>query len=103
MKAGVSMTKVAKACGRTVKSVSHWCEGGDPKDLDARIVLALYRRYCPEQYVAHMREFEPDVLEIRPVVMVDADRSIRGRPRPRKVAVTQTVEDHQRLLFVEVA
>lgn len=60
MAAGVSMHEVARACGkRSVTTVAHWAEGGDPKDADARVVLELYRRYCSAQYEKHMQEFEP--------------------------------------------
>jgi hypothetical protein len=91
MAAGISMAKVAKVCGKTggASTVQHWADGGDPKDADARVVLALYRRYCPEKYEAHMKEFEADVLAFQPpVVMVKADRHIRHRPRPERVAVS---------------
>ena len=92
MAAGISMAKVAKVCGKTggASTVQHWADGGDPKDADARVVLALYRRYCPEKYEAHMKEFEADVLAYQPpLVMVKADRHIRARPRPDRVAVQQ--------------
>lgn len=57
MAANVSMAKVARACGRDQKTVSHWSEGGEPKDSDARVVLALYARFCPAQYAEHCTEF----------------------------------------------
>jgi len=56
MYAGVPMTQVARACGRSKKAVFHWAEGGEPKDSDARTVLALYRKHCPEKYAEHVRE-----------------------------------------------
>lgn len=88
MKAGVSMGKIAKACGKScTRVVAHWAEGGEPKDSDARVVLALYRRYCPEEYRAHMAEFEPEAMEYVERVFVKADNAIRGRPKPRRVAV----------------
>lgn len=59
MAANVSMAKVARACGRDQKTVSHWSEGGEPKDSDARVVLALYARFCPAQYAEHCTEFTP--------------------------------------------
>lgn len=71
--AGVSQSKVASACGKDKKTVENWTLGGEPKDTDARIVLALYKKHCPEHYEQHMREFQPDVLE-RPVSKPRAPR-----------------------------
>lgn len=89
MAAGISMAKIAKVCGKSCTSVvRHWADGGDPKDSDARVVLAMYRRYCPQQYEAHMKEYEAETLDFQaPLVMVKADRHIRARPRPERVAV----------------
>lgn len=88
MGVGVTMAEVGRLCGKDKGTVQHWSEGGDPKDADARVVLALYKKHCPELYEVHMAEFEPDVLEyVRQVVFVKPDRAIRGRPRPRRVAV----------------
>jgi hypothetical protein len=90
MAAGVSMAKVAKMCGKTggASTVQHWADGGDPKDSDARVVLALYRRHCPEKYEAHMKEFEADTLVYQPpLTWVKPDRHLRGRPRPDRVGV----------------
>jgi hypothetical protein len=82
------MAKVAKACGKSCAGVvQHWAEGGEPKDSDARVVLALYRKHCPEKYEAHMQEFEPEVLEYERKVWVKPDRGIRGRPQPERVGV----------------
>lgn len=105
MKAGVSMHKVAMTCGkRATGTVQHWCEGGEPKDSDARVVLALYKRHCPDQYLKHMQEFDPDVLNIKKTtVLVEPDRAIRGRPRPRRVAVARTPVGLQDDLFEEMA
>lgn len=90
MGAGVSMAKISHICGKSCsKVVQHWADGGEPKDSDARIVLALYRQHCHEQYTKHMQEFEPEVLEFtRHLVYVKPDSAIRGRPMPRVVAVT---------------
>lgn len=90
MAAGVSMAKVAKLCGKSggASTVQHWADGGEPKDSDARVVLALYRRHCPEKYEAHMREYEAETLEYQaPLVWVKPDRAIRHRPRPERVGV----------------
>lgn len=57
MAAGVSMQKVARACGHQASTVRNWADGSEPKDTDARIVLSLYARHCPEKFEAHMREF----------------------------------------------
>ena len=96
MAAGVSMNQVARICGRHPQSVCHWADGGEPKDSDARSVLALYKKHCPERYQMHMMEFDPDVLR---AVYVEPDRAIRGRPRPRKVRVFRTPRELQADLF----
>lgn len=56
--AGVSMSHVARKCCRDVGTVFGWSQGGDPKEADARVVLALYAKHCPAQYRAHQRKFE---------------------------------------------
>lgn len=57
MAAHISMAKIASACGRDPKTIEHWTEDGEPKDSDARVVLALYAKFCPEKYAEHMKEF----------------------------------------------
>lgn len=57
MSAGISMGDIGRACSRDVGAVKHWQDGGDPKEADARIVLALYAKHCPEQYARHQAEF----------------------------------------------
>ena len=47
---GVKMPDIAKATGRNVSAVKHWAEGGEPKESDARIVLALLAKVSPEDY-----------------------------------------------------
>jgi len=37
--------------------VKAWAAGGDPKESDARVVLALYAKHCPTLYAAHAAEF----------------------------------------------
>lgn len=52
------MRKIASKCGRNEYTVRGWAnDGADPKDTDARIVLALYAKHCPAEYAAHEREF----------------------------------------------
>lgn len=77
---GVSMGDIARACDRNVSTVRGWQDGGEPKDSDARIVLALLAKNAPEEYVKHQAEFN---------IRVDLESvSTRG--------------DQQRLSFVEV-
>jgi len=57
MGAGISMAKVARAVGKDPKAVFNWSNGGEPKESDARVVLALYAKFCPEQYLEHQAEF----------------------------------------------
>ena len=58
MKAGVSMSKVARKCNRDPTTVYKWADGGEPKESDARVVLALYARYCPDKYREHQKAFD---------------------------------------------
>lgn len=58
MRAGVSMNHVARKCGRDVNTVKAWADGGEPKDSDARVVLALYAKHCPAQYNEHSKQFD---------------------------------------------
>lgn len=64
---GCSFSEVARICRRDVGTVRLWMAGGDPKDTDARIVLALYQRYCPEKFEAHQRDFGIVELTVRVV------------------------------------
>ncbi len=64
MKAGVSMAQVARQCGREKGSVMHWSNGGEPRESDARIVLALYAAHCPTKYLSHQAQFEIKVAEV---------------------------------------
>ena len=57
-KAGVSYREVARKCCKHVGAVQNWAEGGDPKDVDARVVMALYAKYCPEKFVAHQALYQ---------------------------------------------
>ena len=58
MRYGVSMGQVARSCGRDVGAVKHWQDGGEPKESDARIVLALLAKYAPDEYRMHQAEFD---------------------------------------------
>ena len=55
--AGVPHKAVAGACSRNPAAVKAWARGGEPKESDARIVLALYAKHCPQQYAEHCRAF----------------------------------------------
>lgn len=56
--AGVSMSMVARKCNRNTSTVVAWSDGGDPKETDARIVLALYARHCPLKYLKHQAQYD---------------------------------------------
>lgn len=58
MRYGVSMGEVARACGRDVGAVKHWQDGGEPKESDARIVLALLAKHAPDEYKRHQAEYD---------------------------------------------
>lgn len=55
---GVRYADVARKCNRDVSTVKGWADGGDPKEADARIVLALYAKHCPLKYLEHQRAFD---------------------------------------------
>lgn len=58
MRYGISMADIARHCGRDTGAVKHWQDGGEPKESDARIVLALMAKYAPTEYRAHQAEFD---------------------------------------------
>lgn len=58
MAAGVPMSVVARKCNRDGATVRKWGEGAEPKESDARVVLALYARHCPRKYIEHQKHFE---------------------------------------------
>lgn len=75
MAAGISMSAVARKTEHDVCTVRNWADGGEPKESDARIVLALYARHCPVQYRAHQRNFEIWVT-VEDVTDVGENRSL---------------------------
>jgi hypothetical protein len=54
----VSMGDIARHCGRDTGAVKHWQDGGEPKESDARIVLALMAKYAPHEYRAHQAQYD---------------------------------------------
>lgn len=58
VKAGVGYAHVARKCNRDAGTVAGWANGGDPKESDARIVLALYAKHCPAKYLEHHKQFD---------------------------------------------
>jgi hypothetical protein len=58
MRHGVSMGDVARICNRNQSTVAYWADGGEPKESDARIVLALLAKHAPEFYREHQAQFE---------------------------------------------
>lgn len=75
MKVGVSMGHVARVCNRDAGTVQAWGEGSEPKESDARIVLALYAKYCPQQYIDHQRQFDIRI-EIEAVTVAGEQRRL---------------------------
>lgn len=57
MAAGISMSVVGRKCGRDGSTVQKWSEGSEPKESDARVVLALYAKHCPVKYREHQKQF----------------------------------------------
>ena len=58
MRYGVSMGQIAARTGRKPGAVKHWQNGGEPKESDARIVLALLAKVAPEEYARLQAPFE---------------------------------------------
>src|SRR5690606_18966514 len=44
---GITYAEVGAKCNRNASTVANWAAGGDPKDSDARVVLALYAKHLP--------------------------------------------------------
>lgn len=63
MAKGVSMRDIARKCNRHLGTTKHWAAGCEPKDSDARVILSLYAKHCPEKYRDHAKEFEIRVGE----------------------------------------
>lgn len=76
MEAGVSMGTVGRKCNRNPHTVVNWANGSDPKEADARIVLALYAKHCPEKYREHQKDFEIHV-EIEAITEVGEQRLLK--------------------------
>lgn len=55
--AGVTFADVARKCDRNPSTVAKWAEGIDLKDTDARIVLCLYAKHFPIEYLKDQAEF----------------------------------------------
>lgn len=56
--AGCSLSEVARKVNRDVSTVRLWMAGSEPKESDARIVLALYAKFCPVKYQRHQAQFD---------------------------------------------
>jgi hypothetical protein len=55
---GLSYGAVARKVGRDPSTVQGWAEGAEPRESDARVVLALYAKHRPADYLRHQKEFE---------------------------------------------
>lgn len=73
--AGCTMSKVARKIGRNASTVRLWMEGSEPKESDARVVLALYAKFCPRKYQEHQKQFEIRV-EIEELTDVGETRTL---------------------------
>jgi hypothetical protein len=58
MAAGISMGEIARRTDRNKTTVQNWAEGSEPKESDARVILALYAKHCPVQYTDHAKAYE---------------------------------------------
>ena len=61
VRAGVSYAEVARHCNRNATTVQGWAEHSEPKESDARVVLALYRLHCPDEYQKEQDEIEREI------------------------------------------
>lgn len=67
--AGISIRAVARKVNRDHTTVLSWSSGAEPKESDARMVLALYAKHCPEQYARDQVHYsiagaaEADIIE----------------------------------------
>jgi hypothetical protein len=59
--AGVSASVIGRKCNRNTSTVIAWADGGEPKESDARIVLALYARHCPLRFLRHQEAYAVSV------------------------------------------
>ncbi len=72
---GVSMADVAAACCRSPSSVKAWQYLSEPKESDARIVLALLAKHAPDEYAKQQAEFGIR-LEIEATIMPGEQRRL---------------------------
>lgn len=75
MKAGVSMGQVARKTGRDKTTVQAWANGSEPKESDARLVLELFAKHCPREYVAHEQQYR---IEVDPSALAIDGKTIQG-------------------------
>lgn len=55
--AGMPAKAVARKIGRSTHTLQAWAAGGEPRERDGRMVLALYARHCPAQYLVHQQQY----------------------------------------------
>lgn len=72
---GVSMHDIARACGRHHSAVRGWQYESEPKESDARIVLALLAKHAPDEYAKQQAEFGIRV-EIEATIMPGEQRRL---------------------------
>jgi len=72
--AGWSYGAVARRIGRNPATVHAWSEGVEPKESDARMVLALYAKHCPEKYIEHQKAYDIRVTVQAVAAPGDQDR-----------------------------
>lgn len=75
-KVGVPYREVARKTRHNVRAVVHWAEGGEPKDSDAQLILALYAKHCPVEYGQHMQEHGDIAARIEAVTAPGESRTL---------------------------
>lgn len=71
----ISMEQIARICGKASSTVQRWQYGAEPRESDARIVLALLAKYAPDEYVQQQREFGVR-LEIEATIQAGEQRRL---------------------------
>jgi hypothetical protein len=106
--AGMSLAAVGRKVGRDESTVWGWGErGAEPRESDARAVLALYAKHCPVLYAEHQRLYaiagaaEAEASEAAALARLVLLAQHRARQQAK--ALPQALDDQQQALFGDQA
>ncbi len=106
--AGVSLAAVGRKVDRDESTVWGWGErGAEPRESDARVVLALYAKHCPELYAQHQALYaiacgaEAEASEAAALGRLVLLAQHRAKRKPK--VVPQDFSDSQQPLFGDQA